>query len=97
MSERDICLNCKQKKCSGNCKQIREATSRENKGRKLTVKGETHTLGEWAEITGISYRTLKRRINEGKAGTEIIKPTRESKRSVKNGKLQTNSGTESMG
>lgn len=29
----------------------------------LTYKGETHTLKEWAEITGINYSTLVARIN----------------------------------
>ncbi len=29
----------------------------------LTYKGETHTLKEWAEITGINYNTLVGRIN----------------------------------
>ncbi|MFI3186046.1 MAG: hypothetical protein QX198_08710 [Methylococcaceae bacterium] len=29
----------------------------------LTVDGVTHTLAEWAEITGIGYPTLKARVN----------------------------------
>ena len=29
----------------------------------ITFNGETHALTEWAEILGINYRTLSRRIN----------------------------------
>lgn len=30
----------------------------------LTYNGETHTMKEWSEITGVSYQTLVSRINE---------------------------------
>lgn len=30
----------------------------------LTYKGETHTMAEWSEITGINYGTLSSRINK---------------------------------
>lgn len=29
----------------------------------MTYKGETHALTEWAEILGMNYRTLARRVN----------------------------------
>lgn len=31
----------------------------------MTWRGETKTIAEWAEITGIGYTTLRNRINSG--------------------------------
>ena len=78
MTEREICLNCKKKTCRGNCEDIRVA-KRENKARKLTVKGETHTLTEWAKITGLDYKTIERRIKQGKVPSEVIKTSGKEK------------------
>jgi hypothetical protein len=31
--------------------------------KQVTINGETHTIQEWADIVGVSYHTMKRRIN----------------------------------
>lgn len=48
-----------------NCRWV---TTKENSRNRrdnhlLTYNGETKTMAEWAEITGLNYHTLKRRIN----------------------------------
>lgn len=92
MNSIDICLNCTAKKCIGTCKRIRKASpAKAEPGKELTINGETHTLGEWAKITGLNYKTIATRIYRGKTGAEIIKPKRAWKGSADNGKLQTNS------
>lgn len=37
-----------------------------------TYQGETHTLREWAEITGIKANTLRERIRAGKPMNEVF-------------------------
>lgn len=85
MNSIDLCLHCKKKDCTGTCEAVRQAEREENQNRKLTVDGETHTLTEWAKITGLSYKTIAGRIYKGKTGAEIIKPKREWKRRADNG------------
>lgn len=48
-----------------NCRWSDACTQQNNKrnNHRLTVDGETHTIGEWATITGIKYDTIERRIN----------------------------------
>ena len=48
-----------------NCRWVTMKTQANNRrtNHLLTYKGETHTLKEWAEITGINYNTLVGRIN----------------------------------
>lgn len=52
--------------CPDNCRWT-DATTQANNSRHnhmLEYNGETHTLAEWARITGISYHKLKDRINK---------------------------------
>lgn len=48
--------------------------------RLITYKGQTKTLAEWSDLTGINYKTLSERIDNGwtisKAMTEPINSTR---------------------
>lgn len=39
----------------------------------LTYGGETHTITEWAEITGIKYNTILHRIKSGWTTEQILK------------------------
>ncbi|MDL2273456.1 hypothetical protein LJC34_02775 [Oscillospiraceae bacterium OttesenSCG-928-G22] len=50
-----------------NCRWVTmkvQANNRRN-NRVLSYHDETHTLAEWAEITGINYNTLKHRLRLG--------------------------------
>lgn len=50
-----------------NCKWSTDKEQANNTSRSHTVEfnGETHTISEWSEITGITRRTLNKRINNG--------------------------------
>lgn len=51
--------------CPENCRWATREVQSNNTGANhyLTHNGETHTLSEWAKITGIKYSTLRSRIN----------------------------------
>lgn len=53
--------------CPDNCRWISMAEQQANKRSNVRIEynGETHTIAEWAEITGIDYKTLHRRISAG--------------------------------
>ena len=59
--------------CPENCRFATNKVNANNlrKNIKLEFGGETHTLSEWAEITGISYITIYQRFKEGKPAAEI--------------------------
>ena len=50
-----------------NCRWVNYRVQNNNTNRKHFVKhnGETHTIAEWSEITGIPYNTLNSRIHKG--------------------------------
>lgn len=50
-----------------NCRWVDMKTQQRNKRNThyVTYNGETKSVGEWSEITGINYNTLLRRINNG--------------------------------
>ena len=52
--------------CPSNCRIIDKKKQNDNTTRTIyiTYNGETHTLKEWSEITGILYHTLWCRINQ---------------------------------
>ena len=41
----------------------------------ITFMGETHTIKEWSEITGIHQNTIRARLEKGLPLQEIFKPT----------------------
>lgn len=53
--------------CPENCRFVSEKEQQNNKrtNRRITYKGETKTLKQWSEKTGINYTTLKERLNNG--------------------------------
>ena len=48
-----------------NCRWVtmKEQANNRRSNHYLTYNGETHTLKEWSEITGLNYKTLSTRIN----------------------------------
>ncbi len=44
-----------------------------NNTRWATINGETHTLKEWAEISGINLRTIQSRYDRGYRGERLIR------------------------
>lgn len=52
--------------CPQNCRWITQKEQMRNtrSNHLLTYNGQTKTIAEWSEITGIKYHTLKRRINQ---------------------------------
>jgi len=61
--------------CPENCRWADASTQAKNKRPKstLTINGETHSLKEWASITGIKYPTLWKRMKKGVTGADIIR------------------------
>lgn len=68
--------------CPENCRWVTRKVQNNNKGNnhKLTYNGETHTMAEWAEITGISYGNIRNRISKLKWSVEktLTTPTKGS-------------------
>lgn len=58
--------------CPSNCRWATTTEQANNTSRNhyVTYQGETHTLIEWSRITGISYNTLRDRINNLKWDAE---------------------------
>lgn len=50
-----------------NCRWVtmKEQQNNRTNNRLITANGETHTMAEWAEISGIPYITIQRRIYSG--------------------------------
>lgn len=59
-----------------NCKWSTDIDQQRNKrnNRLVTINGETKTLAEWAEISGIPYKTLQRRIYTGCKQDNLLAP-----------------------
>ena len=60
-----------------NCRWVDMKIQSNNKRNTITVnfQGSSHTLKEWAAITGIKYETLWARYHRGKSPEEILKQT----------------------
>lgn len=58
-------INCNGNYEPSNCRWITMKAQQRNRrsNHNLTYNGETHTIAEWAEITGINQGTITRRIN----------------------------------
>lgn len=57
-----------------NCRWVPQIVNTNNRAvtRRVTFHGETHTLTEWAQITGIPRRTIRYRYEAGKTPEEIL-------------------------
>jgi hypothetical protein len=62
----------------GNCRWAtrREQQNNRRSNRRLTVKGETHTIAEWSRISGVHHNTLTQRIDAGLSPAEVLRPGR---------------------
>ena len=58
-----------------NCRWETLNTQANNKSNNVFVEinGETHTLGEWARIANVSYKTIHTRYSRGVRGEKLIK------------------------
>ncbi len=61
--------------CPENCRWVTQKKQCNNKRSNvfLEYNGETHTLKEWSEITGICYQTIHGRYRKGKTPAEILR------------------------
>lgn len=52
--------------CPGNCRWTDRKAQNNNTSRNhlMTLNGETKTMAQWAEETGISYTAIKSRVNK---------------------------------
>jgi len=50
-----------------NCRWVDAKTQGNNRrsNNNLTYNGDTHTIKEWSEITGINWSTIKERLKQG--------------------------------
>lgn len=58
-----------------NCRWVTNESQANNKSNNVYVEinGETHTLGEWARIVGVSYKTIHTRYSRGERGERLIR------------------------
>ena len=67
-----------------NCRWATDKEQANNKrnNRLITFNGETHTIGEWASITGITSKAIERRLNRDKWDVEkaLTTPLRATRR-----------------
>ena len=72
------CAECLQKGWLFNIRWATRTMQNRNQesGRWITIDGVTKCLSEWAEISGISYRTLCFRVNHGWTGRRLISSVR---------------------
>ena len=61
--------------CPENCRWITLEEQQRNKRnvKPITWNGETHLLPEWADILGIKYGTLWKRLHDGKPLDDVFK------------------------
>lgn len=74
--------------CPRNCRWTDKPTQGRNRRTNIlvTYKGETKTVAEWAEITGLYYTTILERVRHGWSPEDIIeKPKRAYNRGGKKG------------
>jgi len=63
-----------------NCRWTTMEVQNNNKScvRKITANGETHTIAEWAKITGINKRLIAQRVDHGIPVDKIFLPARKA-------------------
>ncbi len=64
-----------------NCRWATNYTQSNNRRNNvyITHEGVTHTLKEWADITGVNYYTMHNRYKAGKPASEILAPCQKSR------------------
>lgn len=62
--------------CPENCRWVDVKTQMNNTraNRRITQNGETRTMAEWAERTGIAYETIRYRATSGKPADDVLCP-----------------------
>jgi hypothetical protein len=71
--------------CPENCRWAtpKEQSNNTRQNRLLTHNGETHTIAEWADITGINHDTLCSRVKLGWDDYKVIAtPVRKMNRKI---------------
>ncbi|MBL5801289.1 hypothetical protein HV419_16580 [Bacillus sporothermodurans] len=60
----------------GNCKWSTNLEQSRNKRNSvyIPINGESRTIGEWAEISGLSYKTIQRRLRTGCKEEDLLAP-----------------------
>lgn len=67
--------------CPQNCRWVNMDIQAKNKSKpQITICGETHSLKEWSNMTGLSTSTLRQRIKAGWKDEEIIYTPKEEGR-----------------
>lgn len=61
--------------CPENCRWVDMKTQMNNTraNRRITQNGETRTMAEWAERTGIAYETIRYRAASGKPADDVLR------------------------
>ena len=59
-----------------NCRWVTLDVQHNNREKTVFVEinGQSKTLSQWAEVTGLKYGTIKRRHEKGATGIDLIKP-----------------------
>ena len=63
----------------------KEQMNNRRKNIKLTYKGETHTMAEWAEVTGINVATIKSRHRAGWKDEDILARKVDTRKATRKG------------
>lgn len=60
--------------CPDNCRWSNMVTQQNNRtnNRLITVNGETHTMAEWARISGMHYCTIQKRLASGWSNEDAV-------------------------
>jgi hypothetical protein len=61
---------------------MKEQQNNRTNNRLITANGETHTMAEWAAISGICYGTIQRRLYSGWDDNDAV--TKEVQRHASN-------------